>query len=98
MPRGIALFLSVGRSEFVEALQELVRRLIADDPRHLVALVIEENDSGRAEQLEALEEELIVGAVRSYVRTQQIQLREPRLDPRIRERQALHFLAGHAPV
>src|SRR5471032_196904 len=89
---------SRGCGEFVQALQERIRRLVPDDPHHFVALRIEEDDARRPEQPEALEQRLIVGIIRRDVSAQQVELRQARTYPRIAEREMFHLLARHAPV
>ena len=58
----------------VEAAQERVGRLVADDAQHFIAALVEEDDARRPEQVEALEQRLIVGVIRGDVGAQQVQL------------------------
>jgi hypothetical protein len=82
------------------ALQEAFGVLVADHAQTLqfAPLRVEENDAGRAEQVEALEQRLVLGAVAGDVGLQQQHAVQLRLDARIAEGERLHFLAGHAPV
>ena len=81
-------------------LEEALGVLVADHPQapDLAALRVEEDDSRRAEQREALEQRLVLRGVRGHVRLQQQHAVELRLHARLAEGEGLHLLAGDAPV
>src|ERR1035437_7745153 len=84
----------------VEGGYENVRRLVTDHPqsRNLPALPVEENDTGRSEQAEALEQCLVLGRIGGDIRLQQQHPLEFRFHPGVSESECLHFLARDAPV
>src|SRR5512138_2652672 len=81
-------------------LQETVGTLIADDaqPGNLAPLRIEEDNARRTEQRKALEERAMHFAVRGDVGLQHAHPLQLAAHPRVREGEALHLLARHAPV
>ena len=65
---------------------------------NFTALPIEEQDARGAEDFEALEQCRIIGRSGGNINLQQYHVSQPGLHLRIGECEALHFLAGNAPV
>src|SRR5215470_15942602 len=83
-----------------ETVQELIRRLEADHARarHLDSSAIEEDRARRPEQTEPLEERLVLRVIRRDVGPEQLHAGQLGGDARISEGEAVHLLAGDAPI
>src|ERR1700709_1835427 len=96
----LAIRSNYSKSGGCECLEKLRAVLEAHDPgiRDFSSIAIEEDRSRRPEQAEALEQFAVVRIVRGDVRLQQRRALQSGLDRCVAEGEALHFLAGHAPV
>src|SRR5919109_2787320 len=87
-------------SDSGKRLEEALGWLVADDAqvRDLAPGRVEEDDAGRAEEREALEELAVDGARSGHVRLQQQDLPELGPHARVAQGEFLHLLTRNAPV